>query len=215
MRRLIFALLLLHSVAAAAQVTVGDEIVSGPLPRQIAPASFAAPAVALARDHTGIAIAWTMANGSGIDAADRVYVTRIDEMGNGGGITREMPLASANARTHQVYPALAAAPDGNGFIAAWLEVDPASPMTARAVFSRIDAALTPAAPTTLYPPLLPNAPAVARTKSGKSWISAGGFLWSLDGTLDEPLGGLVASDMTIANDVPQLVGSHVEQDKTY
>src|SRR5438094_1560075 len=88
MRRLIFALLLLHSVAAAAQITVGDEIVSGPLPRQIAPASLAAPAVALARDHTGIAIAWTMANGSGIDAADRVYVTRIDEMGNGGGITR-------------------------------------------------------------------------------------------------------------------------------
>ena len=86
MSRFIFALLLLHSTFAAAQVTVGDEIVSVPLPRQIAPASLAAPAVALARDHTGIAIAWTMANGSGIDAANRVYVTRLDELGNGGMI---------------------------------------------------------------------------------------------------------------------------------
>jgi hypothetical protein len=215
MRRLIFALLLLHAAAAAAQITVGDEIVSVPLPRQIAPASLAAPAVALARDHTGIAIAWTMANGSGIDAANRVYVTRLDELGNGGGITREMPLASANVRTHEAFPSLAAAPDGNGFIAAWLEIDPSTPMTARAAFTRIDAALTPSAPTTLFPPGLPVTPTVVRTKNSKSWISAGGFLWSLDGTLDGPLGGIVASDMTIANDVPQLVGSHLEQDKNY
>src|SRR5207244_7115564 len=162
MRRLVFAILLLHSTFAAAQVTVGDEIVSVPLPRQIAPASLATPAVALARDHTGIAIAWTMANGSGIDAANRVYVTRLDELGNGGGITREMPLASANVRTHEVSPSLAAAPDGNGFIAAWLEIDPSTPMTARAAFSRIDAALTPSAATTLFPSLLPIAPTVVR-----------------------------------------------------
>src|SRR5436190_1998225 len=83
--------------------------------------------------------------------------------------------AVAAAQTHEVYPSLAAAPDGNGFIATWLEVDPSNPMTARAVFSRLDAALTPSAPTTLYPPLLQNAPTVARTKNGKSWISAGGF----------------------------------------
>src|SRR5438067_7429358 len=214
MRLVLFALALLSAVAAAAQVTVGDEIVSGPLPKQIAPVSLAAPAVALARDHTGIAIAWTMANSSGVDAANRVYVTRIDESG-GSGTTREMPLASANVRTHEVSPSLAAAPDGNGFIATWLEVDPSTPMMARAVFSRIDAALTPSAPTTLYPPGLPVAPTIVRTKNSKSWISAGGFLWSLDGTLDGPLGGIVASDMTIANDVPQLVGSHSEQDKNY
>jgi hypothetical protein len=211
----LFALVLLSSVAAAAQVTVGDEIVSGSLPVQIAPVSLAAPAVALARDHVGVAIAWTMANSPGVDAADRVYVTRIDESGNGGGITREMPLASAAARTNEVYPSLAAAPDGNGFIAVWLEVDPSNPMTARAVFSRLDVALTPSAPTTLSPALLPVAPTVVRTKNSKSWISAGGFVWSLDGTMEGPIAGLIASDMTIATDVPQLVGSHPAQDKSY
>ena len=212
MRHAVSALaLLLLAATASAQITIGEEIVSGPLPTQFVPASLAAPAVALAKDRTGIAIAWTMANG----AANRVYVTRIDENGNGGGVTREMPLASATPQTHEIYPSLAAAPDGNGFIAAWLELDPANPMTVRAVFSRVDAALTPSALTTLYPPLLAIAPTVARTKNDKSWISAGGFVWSLDGTLEGPLGGSVASDMTVATDVPQLVGSHVEQDHDY
>ena len=212
MRRLVFALVLLYAVAAVAQVTVGEEIVSDPLQSRVAPPlPLAAPAVSLARDRSGIAIAWTMADG----AADRLYVARLDDAGHVAGTVREMPLASVAAQAHQVYPSLAAAPDGNGFIAAWLEIDPSTPMTARAVFARLDAALTPSAPTTLYPPLLPIAPMVVRTKNSKSWISAGGFLWSLDGTLEGPIAGLVASDMTIAADAPQLVGSHPEQDKTY
>jgi hypothetical protein len=212
MRLLVFALVLLSAVAASAQVTVGEEVVSDPLQSRIAPPlPLAAPAVSLAKDRGGIAIAWTMADG----AADRLYVARLDGAGHVAGTVRKMPLASAAAQAHQVYPSLAAAPDGNGFIAAWLEIDPSAPMTALAVFARLDAALTPSAPTTLFPPGLPVAPTFVRTKDSKSWISAGGFLWSLDGTLDGPLGGIVASDMTIANDVPQLVGSHVEQDKNY
>ena len=211
MRTAVFALaLLLLAAGAFAQITIGDEISSGPLQSQMAPASLAAPAVALARDNTGVAIAWTMSNGG----ANRVYLTRIDASGAGGGVTREMPPASANPQAHELYPSIAAAPDGNGFIVAWLESDPSAPMTVRAVFSRVDAALNPSAPTTLFSPLLPTAPPVVRTKDGKSWIGASGFVWSLDGALEGPIGSLVASDMAVANGMPLLVGSHVEQDRS-
>ncbi|HEY6140602.1 MAG TPA: hypothetical protein VI670_22840 [Thermoanaerobaculia bacterium] len=209
MIRAFLALLLLGFTASvSAQVIVGDEVVSDPLrPRAGPPLRLAAPAVSLAKDRTGIAIAWTMANGSG---ADRVYIARLNDSGHVAGSVREMPLAAPAAQTHQMVPSIAAAPEGDGFVAAWLEIDGSNPTTARAVVSRLDAALQPSAPSMLFPTLLPIAPAVVRTKSAKTWISAGGFLWTLaaGGAMEGPLAGLVASDMTLAGGVPQLVGSH-------
>jgi hypothetical protein len=214
MRRAILALaLLLIAAAASAQVLVGDEIVSDPLRPRLAPVlPLAAPAVSLAKDRTGIAIAWTMANGSG--SGDRVYVARLDEEGHVAGVAREMPTG----QTHQIYPSIAAAPDGNGFVVAWLEIDGANPSAARAVFSRLDAALTPSTPVILFPSPLPNTPAVVRTSNAKTWISAGGFLWTIDagGALDGPFGGLVvARDMTIAGGVPHLAGSRPVKSSSY
>ena len=214
MRSTVFALaFLLLAATAFAQITIGDEISSGPIPKEFATTSLAAPAVAAAKDNNGIAVAWVMSNGS----ANRVYITRIDGSGHGGGITREMPLASAVAQAQQLFPSLAAAPDGNGFIVAWLEIAPSTPAAAQAVFSRIDAAtLTPSAPTALFPPPLAISPTLVRTKNGKTWISAGGLVWSQNGALEGPFGGIAsATDMTIAKDVPQLVGSHIEQSKDY
>jgi hypothetical protein len=129
-----------------------------------------------------------------------------------------MPLATPAAQTHQIYPSIAAAPDGNGFVAAWLEIDAYNAMATRAVFSRLDAALTPSAPTILFPSPLPNTPAVVRTSNAKTWISAGGFLWTIDanGALNGPFAGLVvASDMTIAAGAPHLAGSRPVKSSSY
>ena len=209
-------LLLVFAASAAAQVIVGDEILSDPLRPRLAPAlPLAAPAVSLAKDRSGIAIAWTMANGSG---ADRVYVARLDDSGHVAGAVREMPPATAAAQTHEVYPSIDAAPDGNGFVAAWMEIDPYAPMTARAVFTRLDAALMPSAPAVLFPAPLTTTPAIVRTSNAKTWLSAGGFLWTIDaiGALGGPFGGLaVASDMTISGGVPQLAGSHAVKSTSY
>lgn len=206
--------LLLFAVAASAQVIVGDEIVSDPLRPRLAPSlPIAAPAVSLAKDRSGIAIAWTMADG----AADRVYIARLDDAGHVAGGVREMPLATPAVQTHQVYPSIAAAPDSNGFVAAWLEIDGFNPMTARAVMARLDAALTPSAPTILFPTLLPVTPAVVRTSNAKTWISAGGFLWTIDanGALEGPSGGLLGCDMTIARGVPHLAASRPVKSGAY
>jgi hypothetical protein len=216
-RRAFPALLLLGFTASvSAQVIVGDEIVSDPLRPRLAPAlQVAVPAVSLAKDRSGIAIAWTMANGSG---ADRVYVARLDDSGHVAGSAREMPLATPAAQTHEVYPSIDAAPDGNGFVAAWMEIDPYNPMIARAVVSRLDAALTPSAPSVLFPGPLSTTPALVRTSHAKTWIGAGGFVWAVDanGALDGPFGGLIsASDMTIAGGVPHLAGSHAVKSTSY
>ncbi|HKS25008.1 MAG TPA: hypothetical protein VJZ76_19590 [Thermoanaerobaculia bacterium] len=209
-------LLLVFAASAPAQVIVGDEILSDPLRPRLAPAlPLAVPAVSLAKDRSGIAIAWTMANSSG---ADRVYVARLDDNGHVAGSVHEMPPATAAAQTHEVYPSIDAAPDGNGFVAAWLEIDPYAPMTARAVFARLDAALMPLAPAVLFPAPLTTTPAIVRTSNAKTWISAGGFVWTMDadGALNGPFGGLLfASDMTIAGGVPHLAGSHAVKSDSY
>src|ERR1043165_833513 len=150
--------------------------------------------------------------------AVRVYVARLDDSGHVAGSAAEMPLATPAAQTHEVYPSIDAAPDGNGFVAAWMEIDPYNPMTARAVFSRLDAALTPSAPSVLFPGPLSTTAAVVRTSHAKTWISAGGFVWTMDakGALDGPSGGLIfASDMTIAGGVPHLAGSHGVKSDSY
>src|SRR5438270_13606033 len=93
MRPVLFALLLLHSVAAFAQVSVGDEVVSDPLRVRLEPLFIAAPAVSIAKDGIGAAVAWTMSNGAGSSASDRVYVARLGGDGQAAGAVREIPLS--------------------------------------------------------------------------------------------------------------------------
>ena len=210
MRRVIFALLLLHSVAAAAQVSVGNEVVSDPLRVRLQPLFIAAPAVSIAKDRTGAAVAWTMSNLASPSAADRVYVARLGGDGQAAGAVREIPLSPAASLTHAAYPSIAAAPDGNGFVLAWLEIDQFVSTRARTAYCTLDAALTPSTPVVLFPPVAASSPTLVRTKGETTWISAVGFLWTLskNGTLSGPLTGIAASDMTIGTDLPQLVGSH-------
>ena len=70
MRRVVFALNFLCAVAASAQV-VSDEVVSDRLQIHATAMNLAAPAVALAKDKSGVAIAWSMVTGA--DTLERVY----------------------------------------------------------------------------------------------------------------------------------------------
>jgi hypothetical protein len=210
MRRVVFAFALLHSVAAFAQVNVGDEVVSDPLRVRLEPLFIAAPAVSIAKDRTGAAVAWTMSDGASPSASDRVYVARLGGDGQAAGAVREIPLSPAASLTHAAYPSIATAPDGNGFVLAWLEIDQFVSTRARTAYCRLDAALTPSTPVVLFPPVAATSPPLVRTKGETTWISAVGFLWTLskNGTVSGPLTGIAASDMTIGTDLPQLVGSH-------
>ncbi|HEV2720964.1 MAG TPA: hypothetical protein VG323_13160 [Thermoanaerobaculia bacterium] len=211
MRRLLFAAALLSASAVNAQV-LSDEIVSTPLRARLVPASIAAPAVTVAKDDSGVAIAWTMSNGAG---ADRIYVTRLNDAAQAESV-REIPLSTAAVTVHETSPSLAASADGKGFVLAWLEIDPAMPKFARSLFCRLDAALTPSAPTVLLDPVLSAWPALARTKGDTTWISAGGFVWPLkDGKLGTALAGIGSSDMTVSTDAPQLVGGHGVKSTSY
>ena len=206
MRRIVLAIPFLLSAVADAQINLGEEIVSTPLRERLALVSIAAPAVAVAKDDQGVAVAWTMSNGAG---ADRIYVSRLNDVAQAEA-AREIPLSSANPTLHEAYPSLAPWPGGSGFVLAWLEIDSAAPRFARAVFCRLDAALKPSAPAELLPAAQLSWPVLARTKGDATWLSAGGFVWKLskDGTLGAPMVGIGASDMTVGTDVPQLVGSH-------
>jgi hypothetical protein len=208
MRRAVFAFVLLHSVAAFAQVSVGEEAVSDALRSRVVPLLIAAPAVSIAKDRTGVAIAWTMSNGAVSNAADRVYVARLGASAQAGPV-HEMPL-SLSANMHAAYPSLAPAPDGNGVVLAWLEVNQIVPARPGAVFFRLDPALTPSPPIFLFSAATATSPAIVRTKGDSTWISALGNLWKLskDGTLSASLSSIAASDMAIGTDLPQLVGSH-------
>ena len=167
--------------------------------------NFAAPAVALGKDNSGVAIAWSMATGA--DTLERVYVARLDAGGHITG-TREIPTA-ALVPSHAVYPSLAPAPGGDGFMLVWLEIYRNFPSAVVTGFSRLDASLAPTAPRLLMP-VAATAPPLVRTKGDVTWLSVAGGVWSLapDGTLGGPFAAQAASDMTIAGDVPQLVGGH-------
>src|ERR671939_458596 len=91
MRRFVFALLLCPA-APLAQIRIGAEVVSDPMPLHRVSIPFAAPAVVMASDAIGVAIAWSMPNANGLE---RIYVTRLDEAGHVAGAVRELPAAEA------------------------------------------------------------------------------------------------------------------------
>ena len=203
MRKLLLAVLLFQVVNVFGQ-NVGAEIASGPIPFTNVASFLPTPEVALAKDRTGVAIAWLMPGPDG----DRISVVRLDGTGHFTGQVQTIPVASSEL-VYVIAPSIAAAPRGDGFTLAWLEIVSTSPQVTRAVYCRLDRDLKPSSPAvliTIYKPL--TAPAIVR--SGKTtWISAGASAWQLrdDGSLDGPLNaGTDATDMTVATDFPQIVG---------
>ncbi|HEY6140600.1 MAG TPA: hypothetical protein VI670_22830 [Thermoanaerobaculia bacterium] len=204
MRSFVVAVAFFTSVAAAAQ-NLSNEIVSDPLPLNLAPLNLAVPAVSLAKDHHGPAIAWSMGAAGGVD---RIYVARLDGGGHLAGVPREIPPSISSSATHEAYPALAPAPDGEGFVLAWTDIDH-DVAVSRTVVARLDATLNPSAPQRVTGGnTLPAAPPIVRTKGDTSWIAVNGFVWTLssDGRLGPPLLGIAASDMTIGLNLPQVIG---------
>jgi hypothetical protein len=200
MRNLFVAILLLHAVDAFCQPTISAEIASGPIPFTNVQSFLPAPAVALAKDRTGVAIAWLMRSAGG----DRISVVRLDGTGHFAGAVQTIPAASDSLDV--LAPSIAAAPRGDGFTLAWLETT--TSLLTRAAYCRLDRDLKPSAPAVLLVLSQPvTAPAIVR--SGKTtWISAGTSAYELrdDGSVASPLNtGFNATDMTVASDFPQVV----------
>jgi hypothetical protein len=205
MRKLLLAFLLIQAVGAHAQ-TISAEIESGPLASTFLAPFLPAPAVAMAKDRTGIAIAWLMPGTLG----DRISVVRLDASGHFAGPVQTIPTVPPSSLNpvNVVAPSLAAAPRGDGFTLAWVEILSVNPSIARAAYCRLDRDLKPSPPESLIGIWQPvTAPAIVR--SGKTtWITAAASAWELrdDGSLSEPLNaGMNATDMTLATEFPQIV----------
>src|SRR5260221_449321 len=103
MRKLLLALLLFQAANAFAQPTVSAEIASGPLPSINLGTFLPAPAVPLAKDRTGVAIAWLGPDGIG----DRISVVPLDAPGHFTGQVQTIPTASSEL-VYVVGPSIAA-----------------------------------------------------------------------------------------------------------
>jgi len=160
----------------------------------------ASPAVALAADNQGVAGAW-------VDQG-RIYVTRVDAQGNVLGPAREMPFSSAKRPLEASCPSMAKSPSGSGFTLAWLEE---SQDDVRAIYTRLDAELTPEPPKVLTRMSASTLQSPVVVRSGAStWITANNLVWQLraDASLDVPLqSALPASDMVANAPWPRLVGA--------
>ena len=207
MKKILLSILLLHTVAAFAQPAVSAEFSSDPLAFTNFPSFLPGPAIPMAKDRTGIAIAWLMPVANG----DRISVTRLDVNGHFTGQVQTIPTASSES-VYVVAPSIAAVSHGDGFTLAWLEIVATSPPSGTsAVYCRLDRDLKPTTPAvlTVLPQPWAEIPAPAVVRSGKTtWISVGGSAWELhdDGSLGAPLdAGMSATDMTVATDFPQIV----------
>ena len=208
MRLFTVALLLLHALAASAQPFVGDETLSDVLRQANALISAVAPAVSMAQDHQGVAIAWTMRNVRGINAA---HVARLDAIGRISGPVVEVPPVTTGNEVDAYWPSIAVSPTGTGFTLAWVELLRV-PLTdsASAVYCELDAELRPSARRLMatMPATKVTAPAIVR--SGKTtWISFNGSVREIraGGLLGPNLdAGVPASDMVATSDYPKVVG---------
>jgi hypothetical protein len=203
MRMLWIALVLGHAFTAVAQPVIGPEVLSDALPYTYRGYSVAVPPVAMAKDSSGVVIAWSMVNGQG---AWRIYVARLDATGHIAGEVHTMPVLSTIPADAELS-SLAALPGGGGFVAAWTELS-LTPFQSQVVYCRLDRALNASSLTPLA--TFPEAivPAVVRSGTSTTWIAAGSQVWRLnpDGSPQPPLNtGFAADDMTVANDFPHLV----------
>jgi hypothetical protein len=205
------AVTLLQAVAALAQPSISAEVVSDPLPFRQAALTLPVPGIAMARDRSGVAIAWSM---PGADERLRIHVARLDTTGHiNGSIQAIPPFSPLPSVIDAVYPSMAPSPSGDGFTLGWLEVK--APISASqspavttgyAVYCQLNAALKPS-PSSVFVEGV-TSPAIVR--SGKAmWITAGGTLFQVQGDapLTIPFSSLIASDMTAAMDFPQVVSS--------
>jgi len=206
--RLVFPVLLFRAVSVFAQpvasVKVSPEVSSDLLRRPSSQVSFNTPAVAMAKDQRGVAIAWVM---PGTEGYDRVFVARLDATGHIAGAVHGMPVI-APYPSAATAPSIAAAAAGQGFTIAWMEIPISGPQSPVAVYCQLSADLNPSAPSVV--PVFSNvANSPPMVRSGKTtWITAAGFIWQLqaDGALGVPLNtGIAGSDMTVATDFPQVV----------
>jgi hypothetical protein len=215
MRGILLPLLLLHATAVFAQPIVSSEVVSDPLQYQATPASYAVPAVAMARDRTGVVIAWVMQ--SPLDFVDRIFLARLDATLHIAGPVRSIPSSLPGGTVpgdtiEESDPSLARDPSGDGFTLAWMERSRRDSRVVGAVYCRLDVDFKPSAPSIL-PVRLDAIGSPAIVRSGKStWIAAGTYAWKLqaDGSVTGPLdAGLPASDMALATDFPQLISGRM------
>ena len=207
MRMLTVAVLLLCAFAAAAQPFVGDAVLSDALAARHTQIQAAAPAVAMARDRQGVAIAWTMLNAVGAQA---VYVARLDSSGRIVAPAKEISSAGTANSVDAYWPSMAVLPGGTGFTLAWVErLRVARPSYASAVYSQLGADLTPSAPRLLTTIATGEVSTPAIVRSGAStWISAGGTVWEIhaNGSPGQLLdAGSPVTDMVAAADYPQVV----------
>jgi hypothetical protein len=211
---LVASLLLLQSLAAFAQPVMSDEVVSDPIPLRNPLLTIAVPAVSLAHDQVGVAMAWTMRNAAGVD---RIYVTRLDAGGHVRGSIREVPRSWADYDSvSAAYPSLAPSAGGSGFVLAWIELPLVpSATTRRAVYCRLDAQMNPSAPAVVTELSDQNTPTPILARTAKeTWLTVAGSVWQLrrDGSLDARIvSGLLASDMAATSDYPRLVSSRPVQ----
>ena len=158
----------------------------------------AAPAVALARDAQGVAMAWSVPNAAGIA---RIHVARLDRFGRLGAI-RELPVAF-NSDTQGFYPSLSRRAGGDGFLVAWADI----PIRrARAAYALLDASLASSAPVLLPGVTIPTAP-LARTGEAM-WVTSNGRFWQIetDGSARGPFDAFwPASDMTATAAGPRMI----------
>ena len=205
MRKILFAVLLLQAAAAFAQPTISAEVSSDPLPFQATPVGFAVPAIAMARDRIGVAIAWVMQEPN---ADDRISVGRLDATAHFTGSVYTIPVLSQQRPIEAITPSLAPATNGDGFTLVWLEVTPTNSRSAQVVYCHLDASLRASMPVALLsPPRAVSSPAIVRSRR-TTWITASSYAWQIrdDGSVNGPLdAGMAASDMTVATDLPQMV----------
>jgi hypothetical protein len=184
-----------------AALLLGPEQQSAPH-RYTAPSlSHAAPAVALARDAHGVALAWSMPNAEG---RPRIHVARLDRLGQLGEI-RELPMAVSSDRTAALHPSLSRRLGADGFLVTWLE-DLGT--RSRSAYTLLDSTLALAIPVIL-PGVNPAAPPLAAT-SDAMWLTSNGWFWQVEtnGLLRGPFDARwPASDMAARNASSPLLAS--------
>lgn len=207
MRVLAVVLLLLCAVAAAGQPFVSEAVLSDVLAPRNTSIQAAAPAVAMARDHQGVAIAWTMLNTGGIQV---VHVARLDSNGRIIAPAKEISSAATAKPVDAYWPSIAVSPGGTGFTLAWVErLRVPRPSSASVVYGQLGADLKSPALRLLTTLGAADVSVPAIVRSGRStWISAGGIVWEIraNGSPGQVLdAGVPVTDMVATADYPQVV----------
>jgi hypothetical protein len=144
------------------------------------------------------------------DGNDRIYVARMDANGRideDAAIALPVTRPASRGPIDAMYPALAASPSGDGFIAAWMEIS-RDGLLARNVYCELDRALQPS-PLVLLPRLVTEPPVLVH-KEGATWIVAGDNAQELrnDGVVFGPYDvGPGASDVTLIGNSLRVAGA--------